>query len=211
MATFSKQVAASADDCRYSAAISSFSFTDIDLWFGNRNFSGDQDWQSGMRFTSVTIPQGATISAATLTFKARITETAGTVNLRIEGQAADDAATFSTLSDFTGRSRTAANASWSPGAWTANTLYTTADFTSVVQEIVNRAGWASGNNLALFIKNNGSTTGTDAYRIAYSFNNAAADAPQLDITYSVGGPTITVSENSVDPFQFGWKRGVKIW
>lgn len=189
MPSISIPVAASTDDCRYNASIPSFVLNQIDNWFGNRFFSGNQDWQTGMRFLGITIPKNATIVSATLTFKARITDASTGVNLRIEGEAVDDAATFVDAANFTARPRTTANASWSPGSWVSGTSYVTADFAAVIQELVNRAGWVSGNDLVLFVKDNGSDQGADHYRIAYAYDNAAGDAPILDIVYSDAAET----------------------
>ena len=49
----------------------------------------------------------------------------------------------------------------------------------MIQEIVHRAGWASGNALAILITGSG-------HRTAYSFDGSASDAPLLHIEY--GGP-----------------------
>jgi hypothetical protein len=62
---------------------------------------------------------------------------------------------------------------------TADTWYTW-DVTTIVQEIVNRGGWASGNDLALIAIGNGSAD--SANKQYYSYDTPAS-AAKLDITY----------------------------
>jgi hypothetical protein len=47
---------------------------------------------------------------------------------------------------------------------------------------VDRGGWASGNAVTVFIKNNASSS--SALRNFLAYNNAPSDAPKLVITYT---------------------------
>ena len=70
--------------------------------------------------------------------------------------------------------------------------YQTPDLTSVVQEIINRSGWTSGNAIAFIV------TGT-GHRAANSYNSGAVNAPKLYITYQSEGtslPTPTATTTS---------------
>jgi hypothetical protein len=82
-----------------------------------------------------------------------ITATGGqTVRWKIEGEDADNPATFSTYADFIARVRTTANVSWiNSAASYPPDYYTSPDISSIIQEIVNRGGWASGNHIAIFM------------------------------------------------------------
>jgi hypothetical protein len=55
----------------------------------------------------------------------------------------------------------------------------TPDITSVVQEIVNRLGWVSGNSLAIIVSGTGART-------AESFEGDSAGAPLLHVEYDPG-------------------------
>ena len=74
--------------------------------------------------------------------------------------------------------------SWSPPAWTlvgeAGASQRTPELSSVLQEIVGRPGWASGNALALII------TGT-GHRTAESFEGKVAAAALLHVEFASGG------------------------
>ena len=136
----------------------------------------------GMRFTAVNVPKGATITNAYVQFQVDEVST-GTASLSIAGQAADDPPTFAAVAgdlSATNRPRTTAVSAWAPSDWpTANArteAQRTSNLASVVQEIVNRNGWASGNALALIV------TGSGA-RVAESYDGGAAKAPVLHIEY----------------------------
>lgn len=147
------------------------------------------NYNSGMRFQNITIPQGATIDTAILYFTSNDVTTGTTCNATIEGEAVDDAAAFSTLANYTGRARTSANVAWSSiEQWSVTTTtYLSVNFKTVVQEIVNRGGWASGNDLAIFINNNSSSSG--AKRVAYNYENSSTLCPLIHIVYSTTAAT----------------------
>jgi hypothetical protein len=138
----------------------------------------------GMRFVNLAIPPGATITAAYLQFQVDETATTST-SLEIRGQAADHAATFTTsTSDISSRPRTTAFATWAPPAWNtvgqAGLDQRTSDLSVILQEIVSRPGWASGNALVIVITGSGK-------RVAESFNGTSAGAPLLHVEFTVGG------------------------
>lgn len=119
-------------------------------------------------FGVVTIPQGATITAATLTPHWRGQN--GTPSILIRGAAADNTtAGPTTQAAYYGGARTTATVNYANAA--------TADVTAIVQEVINRSGWASGNGLMLYVQDNGSPTG------AYD----AAGSPSLSVTYTAAG------------------------
>ncbi|MEN8260391.1 MAG: metallophosphoesterase, partial [Pseudomonadota bacterium] len=139
---------------------------------------------SGVRFTNVEIPKGAKITKAYLQFKADETDTSS-VTLRIRGENSANAAMFSTTSgDITRRAVTSASATWSPEAWTktgeAGLPQRTSDIATVVQQLVNRSDWASGNAMVFLIDN---PTGGSGKRTAESYNGDASGASLLHIHY----------------------------
>jgi hypothetical protein len=102
----------------------------------------------------------------------------------IEGENVDDAEGFIAASgNISSRSRTLAAVPWSPVPWTivgeAGPDQRTPNIASVIQEIVNRPGWASGNSLVVII------TGTGE-RTAESYNGDSAGAPLLHVEYATG-------------------------
>ena len=146
----------------------------------------------GLRFRAVPIPPGATITRSYVQFQADKTNSTAT-SLTVRGEAADNAAGFTTASaNVSSRTRTVSSAPWSPVAWTtageASVNQRTPSITSIIQEIVNRPGWRSGNSLVIIV------TGTGR-RIAESFEGLAIGAPMLRVEYSTGPNTAPTASN----------------
>jgi hypothetical protein len=187
MATLNLQVAASADDAwrRLSAGGS------WDTAFGHC-MAGHYDstyyqYGSGMHFQNVTIPQGAVINSAYLILTCSNAQSGTVCNTEISAEDTDNATAFSTASDFDTRyaSRTTAQVNWDGlGAWTANTEYTSPDIKSVIQEIVDRPGWASGNAIAIFWEDFDNESSGAGRRDAYSYDGSTSKAPKLQINYT---------------------------
>ncbi len=134
----------------------------------------------GVRFQNVTIPRGAIVESAYFTVKGGTLDS-GSVTLKVQGEAADNALTFSSSkNNISSRSKTGASVTWQPNSWVAGSPYKTGNLATILQEIVNRSGWQSGNALALIIEG---VSGT-AERSAIAFGGAATNVPSLVVTYS---------------------------
>ncbi len=111
----------------------------------------------GLRFTNMTIPQGSTINSAYVQFYSDDVApgTNATRTFLIQGQAGDNAATFTTATtNISSRSLTATSVGWPTSQWSAAAQgieQRTPNIAAVVQEIVNRPNWQSGNSLALIV------------------------------------------------------------
>jgi cysteine-rich repeat protein len=134
----------------------------------------------GLRFTDVEIPQGASILEAHVQFTAEA-GTAYASNLLIQGQNHANAPRFqSTNANLSSRPRTLGSVVWSPPAWTTGAVGSaerSPDLSAVVQEIVNKGAWSSGNSLVLLL------TGT-GQRVATAFERNPATAPLLHVRYA---------------------------
>lgn len=171
-----RPVAASNDDAEESAA-GAVNLNSVDLELVADGARGNQT--VGMRFTGVAVPKNAVIIDAYVQFQVdRATSVA--TSLTVQGQAADNPATFSTASlNLSSRPRTSHSVMWGPvPAWptagAAGPDQRTPDLSSVVQEVVNRPGWANGNPMVIIITGSGK-------RVAESFDGGAP--PILYIEY----------------------------
>jgi hypothetical protein len=152
--------------------------TTVNLTSAALDFSA-ADWV-GQRFASVTIPQGAYIISAYVTFTAK-TPDANPFSTTLYGEAADNSSVFATSSsNISNRSRTSAAVAWSATSnWQGGDVNNTSELKTVVQEIVNRSGWASGNSLSILVqKNIGS-------RRVQSYDGSTTQAPLLHVEYMV--------------------------
>ncbi len=132
----------------------------------------------GIRFTNLNIPQGNTISSARIEFTADETNWDIT-NLDFYGQDIDDAPGFTASnSNISNRTKTSASVTWhNVMAWeTIGNKYKSPELYPIVQEIVNRTGWASGNDMAFIIEGTGK-------RVAVAQNGNATNGPKLIIEH----------------------------
>lgn len=185
--TLDIRVTTSADDVEERLADGAMYLDSSDLELGNDPaYLGDQT--VGVRFTDVNIPQGATITQAYIEFETDAISQADT-SLTFFAHADDNAPPFTTVAhNLTSRTKSAANVTWNniPTWATVNETHQSPDLSTLVQEIVNRSGWAAGNSLAFIIAG----TGT---REAESYDGEPAAAPLLHIAYQTGPvpPTAT--------------------
>lgn len=175
-------------------------YADQDLDLG---YAGGRYRIIGTRFQSVSIPRGATITNAYITFNADATD-AGALALTIRGEDSDNALQFETTnSNISSRDKTTASVSWDVAAWTVNNTYDTPDLTSIVQEIVDRDGWANGSSMAFIITNPAEDT-TNARR-ATSHDQDLTKAPLLHIEYA-GAVAVTYYGYFNPDFFYYWNN-----
>jgi len=185
------QVGASSDDCMRRLVTDFFStavqYTDAGAYSTTLYRYG-----SGLRFTGINIPQGATIKSAILSQKCRSAAGGTGCKTRISADDTDNAATFSTSADFDSRwnGRTTARVNWdSPPSWSTDIWYDSVDFSSVIQEIVDRPGWASGNSIALFWEDfeDRSTHASANLREGHAYDDNPTETAILFVTWEAGG------------------------
>lgn len=188
MATWSARIASSGNDGGWFEGTFGFTTTSGNVFAGayfDTNFEGVNTF---LRYTNVTIPKNATINSAVVNFTANETKSNNTVNCRIRAVASDNPAAPADYSGAEAATRTSAAVDWSAiPAWTLNSNYDSPDIASVVQEIVNRGGWASGNALVLYFEEWFSTANAGTYRRAYSYDGSTSLCPLLTIDYTVPG------------------------
>jgi hypothetical protein len=121
-------------------------------------WEGDPEDQNiltaGMRFRGINIPQGAVIDSAFIVVHSHEGKSADDVAMiTIVGEAADNAATYDLESLITDRPETSASIMWEVAEeWELWEPYKTPDLQVIVQELVNRSGWQSGNAMAFMFK-----------------------------------------------------------
>lgn len=176
----------------------------IGVFTESEDFPGE--WSGGvrnasMRFIGVTVPQGATITSAKITFT-RNSGTSNTYYLKYKfvGVAEDNTGEFATspVDDGRTRNKTSAIVTWdktlNPGS--IGDLIDSPDLSTIIQEIVNRGGWSSGNAIGIYLYDY-NTSVSNFLDIKY-YSSYPNDTPLLTITYNVGSPSVSPSA-SVSP------------
>ena len=134
---------------------------------------------AGIQFQTVDVPRDRTIENAYIRFTP-YEDSSENCTLTIYGQANGDAPAFTnTIDELKNINKTSAFVSRVMPQWTLDNTDSdnnTLDVTAIVQELVNRSDWASGNSMAFVI------TGTGK-RNAYPYDTDPDKAPQLYIDF----------------------------
>lgn len=175
------QIKAGSDDAEEYVS-GTVNITDSDLELVNDGSTrGNQ--RVGLRFPGINLPQGAEIVNAYIQFETDET-TSDATNLQIRAFAQDSTSTFAaTANNISGRPTTQSVVSWSGvSAWNkVDQKHETPNLTALVQEVVDRGGWQSGNAIGFVLSGSGRRT-------AEAYNGEAMAAAKLFIQYAAGAP-----------------------
>ncbi|MGB5553697.1 MAG: GEVED domain-containing protein, partial [Flavobacteriaceae bacterium] len=196
--TITTQVSQGSDDAEERVSNGNMDLTSSDLELTS---DGGTNQLVGIRFQNISIPQGTTIVSASIQFTTDETD-AGNTSVTIRGEDTNNASMFvNSNNNISNRTLTTASVSWnnipswnSVGQSGPNQI--TPDLTSIVQEIVNRGGWTSGNSMVFVITGSGERT-------AESYNGSSTQAPVLSITTNLSLdplPVIAPNPNRGLPF-----------
>jgi len=174
-------VAESADDC-VEASDGTCNITHIRFIMGDYNF----DRYSGARFASVTIPDGAIIGTAYLTWTADLSDT-GAFEADLYGEDTATPAQYASIANnITNRTKTTAVVqcdSGDLGNWSTGVDYNSPSIVSIIEELMASYSYAAGAPMA-FISWWNSGTGE---RVGRSWDDADDYPPRLHIEYTAGG------------------------
>jgi len=150
------------------------------------------NYYGGYRFNSISVPNGATINSAKIELSYNYQSGTNTA-IDIYGEDIDNAPTFSTSDNdnITTRTKTGNVTNWaSPhSSGTGNT----SDIKTIVQEIIDRTGWKSGNSMAfLFYPASGNADEWESV----SYNDAGTI--KLYIDYTIVDNDSPIWKNQVD-------------
>ncbi|BFT29720.1 hypothetical protein D210916BOD24_08960 [Alteromonas sp. D210916BOD_24] len=145
--------------------------------------SGLKTVTSGLRFTDLNIPQGATIVHASLRFTSENFNVAGT-SLTISAESSALSSAFSEApNNLSTRTTTSSQLAWATdNSFPASgEVITTPDISNVIQEVINLPTWCGGQNLNILIE--GSSDDSASSRLIRASDVGQSGAPQLVISY----------------------------
>jgi len=157
---------------------------------------GKREQFIGLRFQNLAIPKDSVITSASIEFEIDEYKT-GNTSMDIWGEANDSPVSFTTKnSNISNRARTSARVPWvNPPEPGKNAKLYSPDLTPIVQEIVKRAGWVSGNSMAFLIRH----ASGNKRRTVESFDGEPSNAPTLIVEYKSSGQTrLTVRDVLVE-------------
>lgn len=175
-----QSIAATPDD-GYIADNGSFNSAGSTVTLGDIAGTG---YSGFLRFDGVALDNAENIISAKLTVQAAVTRTTNDSKVLIKAVDEDDATAPTSFADFDGRSYTTASVAWTMPNMTVNAYYESPNFAVVVQEIVDRGGWSSGQAIVIALHNNSSDF--NALRNLMSYDSPG-DPVQLTIIHGDGG------------------------
>lgn len=176
--TLTIQISAGADDVNESAG--TLTSDDGQVWVGNaETVEGNY---LGLRFQELAITQGSRILLAHLEFYSAAEQWIG-VHVDIRADASDNSPAFAADNPPSQRALTEAVVQHqSDVQWLAKSWQSFDEMAEVIQEVINRPGWRSGNSLSVIL--NGAPTGS-AFGRKYipAFDSSPELAARLVIVY----------------------------
>lgn len=148
------------------------------------------------RFLNVTVPNGATINTASLVSTAQ-----GSFGSAPEFVIAivdeDDPAAPTNVTTWNALVYTATRITWDfSTSWVTDTEYTTPELATLLQDIVNRAGWASGQAMLLAISDDKAISSNN-YRGRQDYGTDTTKALKLHIEYTAAETESTPGKSNV--------------
>lgn len=138
----------------------------------------------GFWFENIVLAQGAIIGSATLTVTSFSNESGTDVKSRISAYNADNGSIIANVGDYLAKyaARTIAREDWDNiSAFVTDTEYTTPDFSAVIQEIVDRPGWVSGNDINIFCEDHDERSTANAVRRIYLRSDSVPKVAKLNV------------------------------
>jgi hypothetical protein len=135
-----------------------------------------------------------------ITAQATYNASPNVVKYHVSAEDADNGTAFSTLPADNMHASTRARTTADAGPWTLTSVTGDTNYsrsvTSVVQEIVDRAGWVSGNALVIILDTHADTTQGE-WQDFWSYDGSSSKAAYLEIEYSSGGTAYTLAVDAV--------------
>jgi type IV pilus assembly protein PilY1 len=150
----------------------------------------------GVRFRNVALPQNATITNAYLEFTAYQNSSSSSASFNIAGISEDDPSSFNSYPRYLLKNKSkTAEVPWTGiPRWYKNYTYQSPSVATIVEQIVSRGGWDTGNDMMFVFSN------FVGIRGAYTYNGKPSSTVSLVIEYegnATPGSTSTVREHLV--------------
>jgi hypothetical protein len=179
--TVTYQITTGADDVNEDGT--GFNATNTEGWIGSGSNTASSF--TGLRFTNINVPQNATVKEAYFEVLSS-TDQWNPVVYTLYADNSGNSSTFSSTSKPSQRTGTTATVNYNKDEnWLNNTWRRSDNIAGVIQEIVNRSDWKSGNSVSLIAKGGGNQWGRKFFR---NYEYGSTSAAKLIITYQTSSP-----------------------
>ncbi|PVW14327.1 Ig-like domain-containing protein [Marixanthomonas spongiae] len=185
--------------------------TDLEMVYdGYSKFGQPNGYQKvGLRYKSVNIPYGATITNAYIQFRSDEAHS-NPAELKIYLEDSPNAMPF-TASNLSSRTKLPNAVTWAPAAWTSTgqtgSAQQTPNIAPLLQQLVDNCTWEQGNSTAFIIEGSGvSLTDQSAKRVADAFESGANNAPVLVYTFAYNAAIN--NSNKTNYTSTGWTNNI---
>jgi len=188
--TINESVGASADD-DFAQRYSSGSWSNTGTWSSAGSGGSAATMRGGsMRFTGISIPVGATVDVAYVTFIAQWSYSGTTCNTELCCENSQNPGQISNYADHIGRSRTDDVVYDGVPPTTDGTPYQLPSIVDPVQQVVDDQS-GTGDALIVFWEDRDNRSSVSAQRVWATYENTSYDPPAIHIEYTAGGaPTV---------------------
>ena len=183
MPTLNLQVVASNGDASEMDDNTGFTSTSLSISFQGNTVAANRR-NGGFHFPSVAIPPGANIDSATLQLYCT-TSIIDDPRVEVLAEDIDDAPDFVTNADVTGRARTTALVIWDANDIGAG-LETSPEIKTVIQEVIDRAGWAENNDIVIFLDSKDEAPYENGLSVR-AYDGVSGQAMKLNIDFTPAG------------------------
>ena len=174
----------SSDDCEEDELTNLDVIEDV-MYLGDNSGT---NYDNGFRFQNLSIPNGATINSATISIYSKwnlgTLFTPLTMRLNISCVDEDNTDTWSDTNKPSGKTKTSSQVNWErTGTGAAPTFKweTSPSVVEIIQDVIDKGGWSSGNDLSIVIQDNESD------------NNAHAEVRSYDYVGNIYGAWLNIS------------------
>lgn len=142
------------------------------------------------RFLAINTTAGLVVTTATLRLNFESSNgTATNFHAKLLGDDVDDCAALGTTHRPTsGWTDTAATLDYDPSSYPSADTFVEFNVATIIQEILDRAGWATGNDICLAVKDD--TSGANTSMAFEALDNIETDEPELVLTLTTASTAI---------------------
>jgi len=156
------------------------------IYIGQNDASPEYGGDTTLRFKVVKIPNGVTILSASIDLFVYAGSQSSDID--VYGNDADNAVSPASVAEFLALSKTTAMVNWTTFPRSQSEFVTSPDITDIIQEVIDRPGWLSGNSLMLILNSEFTSPSPSGLVYAFLYKKGPVYMPRLSISWTTEAP-----------------------